>query len=174
MARCSAGQGIQGSSKERQPSHSWRFLLIWHRLGDSSHLSHDFYSSLYSDPDHRIRKRDVAVKILSNAVWFVRNYGPVAGVETMQGSDANDDASKDTTSHASDGLPPSSLASIRRTSESLLKKNSGLPNFLSKSSATTALSGQRHLKAANPTSHTLRNPLPWLHLPPLRISATSH
>ncbi|SJX66543.1 related to phosphatidylinositol 3-phosphate 5-kinase [Sporisorium reilianum f. sp. reilianum] len=96
-------------------------------------ISPDFYAGLYSDPDHRIRKRDVAVKILSNAVWFVRNYGPVAGVETLQTSNGE--------SEVKDALAPQPPSTIRRTSENLLKKNAGLPNFLSKSSATTALSG---------------------------------
>lgn len=107
-------------------------------LASPSHFqtTQDHYAALYADPDHRIRKRDVAVKILSNAVWFVRNYGPVAGVETLQephnGSDGKDPV---------DGLAPPPLSSSRRTSENLLKKNAGLPNFLPKSSATTAISG---------------------------------
>ncbi|KAI3491650.1 hypothetical protein L1887_43962 [Cichorium endivia] len=123
----------------------------------------DAYTGLYLDPDHRVRKRDVAVRILSNAIWFVRNYGPAAGVETLdasapattaldQASSPSDPASQD----AAGELMPPSLSSIRRTSENLLKKNAGLPTFLSKSSATTALSGTatpesaRSDAAANP------------------------
>ncbi|SNX88009.1 related to phosphatidylinositol 3-phosphate 5-kinase [Melanopsichium pennsylvanicum] len=111
-------------------------------LTSGSHLqmSHDLYSNLYSDPDHRLRKRDVAVKILSNAIWFVRNYGPVAGVESLEASNAQLDE-KHATSSATHDLPPPSMSSVRRTSESLLKTNAGLPTFLPKSSATTALSG---------------------------------
>ncbi|KAJ1021862.1 hypothetical protein NDA16_003625 [Ustilago loliicola] len=109
-------------------------------------MNHELHAGLYSDPDHRIRKRDVAVKILSNAIWFVRNYGPVAGVETLEGTRGEADEKDaiqavNAASLSADGLPPPSLSSIRRTSENLLKKNVGLPNFLSKSSATTALSG---------------------------------
>ncbi|SOV05839.1 related to phosphatidylinositol 3-phosphate 5-kinase [Ustilago sp. UG-2017a] len=114
-------------------------------FGSVSHLqmNPELYAGLYSDRDHRIRKRDVAVKILSNAVWFVRNYGPIAGVETLKGEVDEKDAvhAVSAASLSADRLPPPCLSSIRRTSENLLKKNAGLPNFLSKSSATTALSG---------------------------------
>ncbi|ETS59792.1 hypothetical protein PaG_06319 [Moesziomyces aphidis] len=127
------------------------------------HMAQDAYTGLYLDPDHRVRKRDVAVRILSNAIWFVRNYGPAAGVETLDASapatTALDQASSpsDPASQGAAGeLMPPSLSSIRRTSENLLKKNAGLPTFLSKSSATTALSGTatpesaRSDAAANP------------------------
>ncbi len=127
------------------------------------HMAQDAYTSLYLDPDHRVRKRDVAVRILSNAIWFVRNYGPAAGVETLDvsapGTTAIDQApsQSDPASQGAAGeLMPPSLSSIRRTSENLLKKNAGLPTFLSKSSATTALSGTatpesaRSDAAANP------------------------
>ncbi|SPO31389.1 related to phosphatidylinositol 3-phosphate 5-kinase [Ustilago trichophora] len=138
-------------------------------FSSASHLqlSHDLYSGLYSDPDHRIRKRDVAVKILSNAIWFVRNYGPVAGVETLEApSDKNALIEASAASRADDGLPPPSLSSVRRTSESLLKKNAGLPNFLSKSSATTALSG-----TATPESSQSDVPTPLD--PPSSASSTA-
>ncbi|EPQ25790.1 uncharacterized protein PFL1_06657 [Pseudozyma flocculosa PF-1] len=97
--------------------------------------------------DPRIRKRDVAIKILSNAVWFVRNYGPAAGVETLYGRypgpnepsveavDDGDETAASTTPHRS--APPAS----RRVSEALMKPHGGRPNFLAKSTPTTALSG---------------------------------
>ncbi|KAJ9476131.1 PIPK domain-containing protein [Pseudozyma hubeiensis] len=106
-------------------------------------MSHEQHDGLYGDLDHRIRKRDVAVKILSNAVWFVRNYGPVAGVEALEESSQHSDKTVKTATLAADQLAPPipSLSSSRRTSENLLKRNAGLPNLLSKSSATTAISG---------------------------------
>ncbi|EST06835.2 Phosphatidylinositol-4-phosphate 5-kinase, core [Kalmanozyma brasiliensis GHG001] len=109
-------------------------------------LNHDLYSGLYADPEQRIRKRDVAVKILSNAIWFVRNYGPDAGVETVQdsaGSLGEKTSSQDAqgTASATNAMPPPSLSSNRRISENLLKKSAGLPLYTPKSSATTALSG---------------------------------
>ncbi|KAN0062378.1 hypothetical protein ACQY0O_005260 [Thecaphora frezii] len=106
--------------------------------------------------DPRIRKRDVAIKILSNAVWFVRNYGPAAGVETMYGrptalsdpltstSEVEGDKGRgDDGTDAGNAKPPprpTGLAS-RRVSENLMMINGGKPNFLSKSTPTTALSG---------------------------------
>ncbi len=105
-------------------------------------MNHDLYAG-YSESDQRIRKRDVAVKILSNAIWFVRNYGPDAGVETMPGTAGDlveDKQDAKTTLPAADALATPSLSSNRRTSENLLKKNAGLPLYTSKSSATTALS----------------------------------
>lgn len=99
-----------------------------------------FAAGINPDTDHRIRKRDVAVKILSNAIWFVRNYGPDAGVEHLDADNDEKHASCEAKASPprSDGLPPQS---IRRTSENLLKKHAGLPNFVAKSSATTAVSG---------------------------------
>lgn len=132
-------------------------------LNSASRLQwqHELYAGTYPTSENRIRKRDVAVKILSNAIWFVRNYGPVAGVETLQeaGTEVGEGATLEETNISSlttgDGLPPPALSSIRRTSENLLKKNAGLPHFLSKSSATTALSG-----TATPESSQSNVPAP--------------
>ncbi|PWZ01256.1 hypothetical protein BCV70DRAFT_91601 [Testicularia cyperi] len=118
--------------------------------GSYFHSNQDLWTT-YPHPDHeqRIRKRDVAIKILSNAVWFVRNYGPLAGAEGISSpavlneidSTAVATATAVTEENGGDEYLRSAPASVRRTSENLLKKNAGLPNFLSKSSATTALSG---------------------------------
>ncbi|GAC95117.1 hypothetical protein PHSY_002692 [Pseudozyma hubeiensis SY62] len=114
-------------------------------LASPSYLqtSHQQPDQLYSDLDHRIRKRDVAVKILSNAVWFVRNYGPAAGVEALEESSQDFYEKVKKPPFAGDELAPPapSLSSSRRTSENLLRRNAGLPHLLSKSSATTAISG---------------------------------
>lgn len=137
------GKAYKEAQKNILPPLSGDFASSGFGPASNLHMNHDLYAGLYSDPDHRIRKRDVAVKILSNAIWFVRNYGPIAGVETLEAEKDEKDAIEAVKAIAlpTDGLPPPSLASIRRTSENLLKKNAGLPNFLSKSSATTALSG---------------------------------
>ena len=95
--------------------------------------------------EHRIRKRDVAIKILSNAVWFVRNYGPAAGIATLSDKPTtlNEEPGKSDASLRERGAQnkPPSLAATRRTSENFLKIHGGAPNFLPKSSPTTALSG---------------------------------
>lgn len=119
--------------------------------------------------EQRVRKRDVALAVLSNAVWLVSHYGPSAspnagGLQTKRRSSVVPDTSAATDSN---GLPPreNSPRDTSRDRRTAMKRG-GLPNFIPPSAPTTALSASASpvvgptLGADRPTSLQMPPPQP--------------
>ncbi|PWN52359.1 hypothetical protein IE53DRAFT_287745 [Violaceomyces palustris] len=91
--------------------------------------------------EQRIRKRDVAIRILSNAVWFARHYGSAQGVESLVVSSMGAGDSIDSDEDGKKDSLPTAVSAVSALPPPPPIKKGGLPNFISKTSATIALSG---------------------------------
>ncbi|CAO1638941.1 unnamed protein product [Sympodiomycopsis kandeliae] len=103
--------------------------------------------------EQRVRKRDVALAVLSNAVWLVTNYGSADGALHAARPAAGTDRATDnfatprkpstapTTTTTKESIDPRSAAKdAPRERKVPAAKRGGLPNFIPPSTTTTALS----------------------------------
>lgn len=121
-----------------------------------NHDDLEFGDENESSSNNKIRKRDVAIKILTNAVWLAKTYGSPSIIYSNY-QDQNP-KSKDETIQETSQLSSSTSSNLTPTPTPRKREKGKAPNFIRLPAATTALtsttqdSDSTNVSASNSTS----------------------